>query len=87
MQPNSKGCGEERLEFRLKLVEMSLRTATSSMKATLDRVLTQDVVEDVVKQLRCSSALLPYPILYGEGRRKLPVYQDGAFRVAVKFFE
>ena len=49
--------------------------------------LVQDVVNDAVKQLICSSASLPYFILYGEGRRKLPVNQDGAFCVALEFFE
>ena len=77
-----------------------LRTAISSTKSTLDsppsitdakRVgmvrLVQDVVDDAEKHLRFSSTSLLHSILYGKGRRKLPVNQDGAFCVAVEFFE
>ena len=49
--------------------------------------LVQDVVDDAVIQLRCSSASLPHSILYEGGRRKLPINQDGPFCVALEFFE
>ena len=101
LQPNSRGCGEECLECRLKLVEIVTKDSyivrerntgqsppglTDTERVGMVR-LVQDLVDDVVKQLRCSSASLSYSILYWERRRKLPVNQDGTFCVAVKFFE
>ena len=78
LQPSSRGCEGERLECRIKLVEIVTKdsyivregnTGQSPSSITdAKRVgkvrFVQDVVDDAVKQLRYSSVSLPYSILY-----------------------
>ena len=87
LQSNSRCYGGERLECRLELVEIVTKDSYIVRKGNIgqsppsiteaERVgmvrLVQDVVDEAVKQLRCSSASLPNSILYRAGRRKLPL--------------
>jgi len=49
--------------------------------------LVQDVVDEQLDISGAAAHPCYSPFCMGEGRKKLPVNQDGGFCVAVKFFE